>query len=96
MKIDNPLLSQVSTGGSAQTGAVTQGEGGSGGRNRLDVQADRVQLSGLSEALRGLNVEDPERTAEVRKVAASVQAGVYQIDAVQLGRKILSDSLEIL
>lgn len=95
MKIDNPLSPQVSTGATSQTGGVTQAQSGSNGRGRVDGQSDQVQLSNLSSALRGLLDEDPGRTAQVEQIANVVQSGGYRIDALQVGRNIIQESLEI-
>lgn len=95
MKIDNPLSPQVSTGATSNASGITQSQSGPGGRGRIDGSSDQVQLSNLSAALRGLSAEDPERAAEVQKIAETVQSGSYRIDAVELGRKILTDSVEI-
>lgn len=92
MKIDNPLLSQVSANATQQSSGVTQSSGGQGSnRSRLDSHSDRVQLSNLSAALRDLSVEDPGRTAAVRAIGSSVAAGSYQVDAGALSRKIIQE-----
>ena len=95
MKIDNPLSPQVSTGSASPTGGITQSQSGTSGHNRVDGSSDRVQLSNLSAALRDLSAEDPSRTAEVQEIASSVDSGSYRIDPLELGRRILGDSLEI-
>jgi anti-sigma28 factor (negative regulator of flagellin synthesis) len=95
MKIDNPLSSQVSTGAASQAGGITASQSGLNGRSRVDGQSDQVQLSNLSSALRGLANDDPGRAAQVERIASVVRSGEYRIDAAQLGRSILADSMEI-
>lgn len=95
MKIENPLSAQVSTEAAKQTGGVTQAQTGAGGRNRIDGNSDRVQLSSLSAALRDISEDDSGRTGEVQRVAAAVESGSYKIDPQTLGRQIIRDSLEI-
>jgi anti-sigma28 factor (negative regulator of flagellin synthesis) len=94
MKIDNPLSSQVSTGAASQTGGITPSQSGTTSRSRSDGSSDQVQLSNLSAALRDLSVEDPSRTADIQKIANSVNAGTYQINPAELGQRILGESIE--
>jgi anti-sigma28 factor (negative regulator of flagellin synthesis) len=90
MKIDNPLLAQVTTGALQQTGGVPEPGSGSGGRNKVG-QSDHVQLSNLGTALRDLAVEDPQHASSVHAIAAAVEAGQYQVDPVALGKKIVQE-----
>ena len=91
MKIDNPLLSQVSANALQQTGAVGETKSGSGNRARVDSQSDQVQLSNLSSALRDHSVEDPERAQSLQSIRAAVHSGSYRVDAVSLGKKIVQE-----
>lgn len=92
MKIDNPLLSQVSANALQQSSGITQTSGGDGShRSRVDGHSDRVQLSNLSAALRDLNVEDPGRAQSVRAIEKSIADGSYQIDAGAMSRKIIQE-----
>jgi anti-sigma28 factor (negative regulator of flagellin synthesis) len=92
MKIDNPLLSQVSANALQQSSGISQTSGGDGShRSRADGHSDRVQLSNLSAALRDLNAEDPNRAQSVRAIEKTVADGAYKIDAGAMSRKIIRE-----
>ena len=91
MKIDNPLLAQVTTGALQQSGGVQEQGSGSGNRTKVDGHSDHVQLSNLGTALRDLAVEDPQRASSVQAIAAAVEAGQYQVDPIALGKKIVQE-----
>lgn len=92
MKIDNPLLSQVSANALQQSSGVQGAPGESGAsRVRQDGHSDRVQLSNLGAALRDAAVEDPDRTAAVEAIRAAVESGTYRVDAAAVSRKIVEE-----
>lgn len=92
MKIDNPLLSQVSANALQQSSGVNQTSGSEGSsRSRLDGHSDRVQLSNLGAALRDLSVEDPARVQSVRAIEKSVAEGSYRVDAGSLSKKMIQE-----
>lgn len=91
MKIDNPLLAQVTTGALHQSGGVTESGSGSGSRNKVQGHSDHVQLSNLGTTLRDLAVEDPDRASSIQAITAAVQSGQYRVDPVALGKKIVQE-----
>ena len=91
MKIDNPLLAQVSTGALQQSGSVADARTSGAGGGNSGPGSDRVQISSLSAALRDLQVEDPDRTAKVDAIAKAVESGGYGVDASALSRKIVEE-----
>ena len=93
MKIDNPLLAQVTTGALQQSGGVTEAR--PSGAAAGSAPSDRVQLSNLSAALRDLNTEDPDRSAQVSQIAKLVESGNYSVDAASLASKIVGESTSL-
>jgi flagellar biosynthesis anti-sigma factor FlgM len=70
-------------------------QSGSGGRTEQRSQdGDRVQLSGLSHALRTETEDTPERLEKVAQLKAAVQSGTYSPDPVKVGSKIIDDALK--
>jgi anti-sigma28 factor (negative regulator of flagellin synthesis) len=93
MKIPDSNLNAVTTpshqtgqaGGSGATGRAT-------GSSRNEYADDRVQLSELSETLKALGADGPEREARVTRLAAEYRAGRYQPDAQAASRAIIDDA----
>ncbi|MCC6390020.1 MAG: flagellar biosynthesis anti-sigma factor FlgM [Bryobacterales bacterium] len=54
---------------------------------------DRVQLSGLSQALQAASEDSPERLAKVEQLRQAVQSGTYQPDPKAVGQSILNDAI---
>jgi flagellar biosynthesis anti-sigma factor FlgM len=70
-------------------------QSGSGGRiEQRSQDGDRVQLSGLSHALRTETEDTPERLEKVAQLRAAVQSGQYLPDPVKVGSKIIDDALK--
>ena len=93
MKIPDSNLNAVTTP-SHQTGQVG-GSGASGrttGTARNEAPDDRVQLSDLSETLKSLAADSPEREARVAQLAAEYRAGRYQPDPQATSRGIIDDA----
>ncbi|MBI4877183.1 MAG: flagellar biosynthesis anti-sigma factor FlgM [Acidobacteria bacterium] len=87
---------QNSTGiSSSQIGRTQETEaGGRSGRAGGSAAAgDQVELSSLAERLRETSADMPERAAYLRTLSAEIQAGEYQVDAAELGRKIVDSAL---
>jgi len=97
MKVNDPNLQGpsglTSTGVSkpAQTGrsAPVGGAGASAGDS-----SDGVELSGLAQSLRSLDVESPERQAQVESLAKAYAQGTYQPDAEATAGGIIQDALK--
>lgn len=92
MKIDNnPGGLNLDRAGSAapanrnSSGAPDNGHGA----NALD----QINLSGLSQQLRALETDSPERAETVRALAAAFAAGAYQVDAAEVSRRIVDDTI---
>jgi flagellar biosynthesis anti-sigma factor FlgM len=88
MKIDNNLggLNLDRAGSAAPTsGGPDNGQGAN--------SHDQINLSDLSQQLRSLETDSPERTEKVRALAAAFAAGTYQVDAAEVSRRIVDDSI---
>ncbi len=58
------------------------------------LEADRVQLSDLSEKLAAtLGPNSPERAARLERLAAEVQAGRYRVDPMAVSARIVDETL---
>ena len=68
--------------GSAARSAMAPGE-----------SPDRVALSELSNRVRELAVEAPDRTARLERLRLEVSAGRYQVDALELSRQLIEEAL---
>lgn len=53
-------------------------------------QADRVQLSELTSRLA---IENPQRAAQLERLAAEVQAGRYRVEAAAVSRSLVEEAL---
>ncbi|MCS7314085.1 MAG: flagellar biosynthesis anti-sigma factor FlgM [Bryobacterales bacterium] len=77
-----------------QTGAVgparTEAE-----RQHRQTTTDSVGLSELSvRLLDRARVEPPERTARIERLTLEVRSGRYQVDPLELARRIIHEGLE--
>lgn len=82
--------------GSTNRAGGTEGVNGSrsGGRTEsTSSDGDRVQLSGLSQALRTEIEDTPERVEKVARLQEAVQSGTYQADAGVVGSKLIDEAL---
>ena len=52
---------------------------------------DRVSLSDLGGRLRELNVDSAERTERLNKLGEDVSTGHYQVDAMELSRRLIDE-----
>jgi flagellar biosynthesis anti-sigma factor FlgM len=97
MKVNDPNIQGPSglgtTGVSkpSQTGrtGVTGGPAAPAGDS-----GDGVELSGLAQALRSLDVDSPERQAKVDALAKSYAQGNYKVDADATAGGIIQDALD--
>lgn len=101
MKIpDNQLpgLGGAGLGGTSGTGGADRArpvDSPSSARREehTSPDGDRVQLSGLSQALQLSSEDSPERVARVEQLRQAVQSGAYQPDPKAVGQSILNDAL---
>jgi flagellar biosynthesis anti-sigma factor FlgM len=84
----------------AQTGkppkveAVPAGEAKSTQATTEVKEADRVQLSELSEKLtRTLGVESAARASRLERLEAEVRAGRYSVDALAVSQRLVDETL---
>lgn len=92
MKIDNNLgglnLDRAGSAAPAQrysSGAPDHGQAGN--------SHDQINLSGLSQQLRALDTDSPERAERVRALAAAFAAGAYQVDPAQVASRLVDDAI---
>lgn len=97
MKIDNPLLAQVSTGG-IQPASAPSGVGQTG-QNKLDGLLDEVQLSNLGAALRELSAREAakevEPSARIAAISEQIADGTYAVDPQVLSQKIIQETMSL-
>ncbi|MBS1833337.1 MAG: flagellar biosynthesis anti-sigma factor FlgM [Acidobacteria bacterium] len=98
MKIDNPLLAQVSTGG-IQPAQAPSGLGQTTGQGKLDSLLDEVQLSNLGAALRELSAREAAKEIEppvrISAISEQVADGTYAIDPQVLSQKIVQETMSL-
>jgi len=97
MKVNDPNLQGPS--GLASTGvskpAQTGRSGPAGGAvSPSGDNADGVSLSGLAQTLRSLDIESPERQAQVDALAQAYAQGTYKVDAEAAAGGIIDDALK--
>jgi len=87
-------LTGAGVGGPDRTRGTEQVQSSPGGRTEQRSQdGDRVQLSGLSHALRAETEDTPERLEKAAQLKAAIQAGEYQPDPTEVASKIIDDAL---
>jgi flagellar biosynthesis anti-sigma factor FlgM len=93
----NPLAGGGLSPGAKQVGGAQPVERERGVGRRAGVEArgdgDSVQLSSLGQALQAEDIDSPERLQRVEQLRNAVKAGRYEIDADQLGQKLVDDAL---
>ena len=96
MKVNDPNLQGPS--GLASTGVSKPAQTGrtapAGGAPVQGDAADGVQLSGLAQTLRSLDVDSPERQAQVEGIARAYAQGNYKVDAEATAAGIINDALK--
>jgi anti-sigma28 factor (negative regulator of flagellin synthesis) len=96
MKIDPRLLD--STGASqaskSQEASGVAPGGGRSGTARADRDADQVQLSGFTgRLLASASADAPGRAAWLQQIASDVRGGNYQVDAMEVSRRMVSEAI---
>ena len=96
MKIDPSLLDSTAAsqaGKSHEASGV--GPGGSrSGAARADRGADQVQLSGFTgQLLASASADAPGRAAWVEQIASAVRGGTYQVDTMEVSRRMVSEAI---
>lgn len=96
MKVNDPNLQGpsglTSTGVSKPT--RTGHSGTANGAATPAGDGDGVALSGLAQSLRSLDVDSPERQAQVQHLAQGYARGNYQADAASTAGGIIDDALK--
>jgi hypothetical protein len=77
----------------SQTGQAGASPGGVEGANESGISKDRLHLSALASQIRAEDVESPERTAHLDRLAAEYAAGRYQADADEISSKLIDEAL---
>jgi anti-sigma28 factor (negative regulator of flagellin synthesis) len=95
MKIDPgvPDSTGASQLGKSQEASGVAAGGGRSGTARADRDADQVQLSGFSgQLLASASTDGPERAAWLQQLASDVRSGNYQVDAMEVSRRMVSEA----
>jgi len=93
MKVNDPKLTNLlpSQIGGAQ-GADSVGEKQKRGE-ASGSSLDQVTLSTLSSQVRALDTASPERAAYLEKLSADVEAGRYNVDPLEVSKKMVADAM---
>ena len=101
MKVNDPNINNVPPGTiggpgldkSQQSEQLRKGRASSRTDPSFGESPDQVALSDLGGRLRELNVDSAERTAQVKKLGEDIRAGRYEVDAMELSRRLIDDSM---
>ncbi len=94
MKISDSNLNAVTTSAQQAAQAAAAGAGARTASGRPEgARPDRVQLSGLSNALQSLSAGGPERQGQLERLAAAYQSGNYKVNAQAVGKSIITDAM---
>ncbi len=92
MKINQSGLDSAGVSQLGKTPGVRSGGTEKGGLTRPD--RDRVQLSDLSARLLASGEAGAsDRAARVQQLSSDVRGGRYQVDAVELGRRLVDEAI---
>ncbi len=96
MKVNDPNLQGPS--GLSSTGVSKPAQTGRTGASNapnasVGDSGDGVELSGLAQSLRSLDVDSPERQAQVDALAKTYAQGNYKVDANATAGGIIQDAL---
>lgn len=98
MKIDNPLLAQVSPGG-IQPASAPSGVGQTPSQGKLDGLLDEVQLSNLGTALRELSAREAAKELQpserIAAISTQIADGTYTVDAQVLSQKMIQETMSL-
>jgi anti-sigma28 factor (negative regulator of flagellin synthesis) len=87
-------LTGTGVGGPDRTRGTEGVQSSLGGRiEQRSQDGDRVQLSGLSSALRTETEDTPERLEKVAQLRTAIQSGAYHPDPRAVGSRIIDDAL---
>jgi anti-sigma28 factor (negative regulator of flagellin synthesis) len=81
------------TGATGRTELRGAPDGGTSKAGEDTAGRDRLQLSALASQLRAEDVESPERTAQIDRLAAEYAAGRYKADAGEISSKLIDEAL---
>jgi flagellar biosynthesis anti-sigma factor FlgM len=101
MRVNDQNLQGLGGAGAAGLGSTNRTGSSeavsSGGATRRTEQTtndgDRIQLSGLSQALQVELEDTPERLAKVDQLREAVQSGTYQPNSAEVSKKLIDESL---
>ncbi|MCZ2152186.1 MAG: flagellar biosynthesis anti-sigma factor FlgM [Bryobacterales bacterium] len=93
-----PGLGGAGLGGASGAGGADRTRGvdslsSTGREEHTSPDGDRVQLSGLSQALQTASEDSPGRMAKVEQLRQAVQSGKYHPDPKEVGQSILNDAI---
>lgn len=92
MKINQSPLDSSSVSQLGRTPGVEPGGAGKSALTRSD--RDRVQLSDLSaRLLASADTGASDRAARVQQISSDVRGGRYQVDAVELSRRLVDEAI---
>ncbi len=92
MKINQNPLDSTGVSQSGRTSGV--GAGGAGKSALARSDRDRVQLSDLSSLLLASgNAGASDRAARVQQLSSDVRGGRYQVDSVELSRRMVDEAI---
>jgi flagellar biosynthesis anti-sigma factor FlgM len=97
MKVNDPNVQGPGALGSAGVSKPEQtGRAGAGSRPVAPGgdSSDGIELSGLAQTLRSLDVDSPDRQARVDALAKAYAQGNYQVDADATAGGIILDALD--
>jgi len=100
MKIDQTSVSGLAGGlAGAGTGRTERGENPVEEKQKAAAASaagsqatDEIQLSGLSQTLRVLATDSPERNRRIEELSQLVESGRYEVDTQELSRRLIEDA----
>ena len=98
MKINDAYASGASPSQAEKTGqaeALRPGADNKQAVSRAASEADRVQLSELSDRLLKIaSAQSPERAARLERLSAEVRVGRYQVDPLKVSHALIEEALK--
>jgi hypothetical protein len=93
MRVHDSSLNSVSIGThqSGRADGIQSGRGTAGAHG--GSAADRISLSDLGSLVRSVSGDTPDRAAKVSQLAAVYKAGNYHVQASEVSKGIVNDSL---
>ncbi|MDX1980424.1 MAG: flagellar biosynthesis anti-sigma factor FlgM [Bryobacteraceae bacterium] len=97
MRVHDNGTNPLAGGGVSGAGGAQQvgGAGNAGKRQAIEnkTEGDSVQLSSLGRSLKAEDIDSPERQQRVEELRADFKAGRYEVDAGELGKKLIDDAI---